>query len=93
MQDWERWVPRYRLGKVASFADMPPSHQSPGAPFLFWQYTDDWTGRRHRRRCRPLGRQFRQRAGPARVVRASGAWSDRSRGHEKPAGLTWTALL
>ena len=40
MQDWERWVPRYRLGKIASFADMPASHQSPGAPFLFWQYTD-----------------------------------------------------
>ena len=40
MQDRERWVPRYRLGKVASFADMPPSHQSKGTPFLFWQYTD-----------------------------------------------------
>ena len=40
MQDWERWVPRYRLGKIASFGDMPPSHQSPGTPFLFWQYTD-----------------------------------------------------
>jgi len=40
MQDWERWIPRYRLGKIASFADMPLSHQSPGPPFLFWQYTD-----------------------------------------------------
>lgn len=43
MEGWERWVPRYRLGKLAGFGDMPPAHQSPGAPgapFLFWQYTD-----------------------------------------------------
>jgi GH25 family lysozyme M1 (1,4-beta-N-acetylmuramidase) len=42
MNAWERWVPRYRIGKIASFDDMPATHQSPavGIPFLFWQYTD-----------------------------------------------------
>jgi lysozyme len=40
MGTWERWVPRYRVGKIASFDDMPATRQSPGVPFLFWQYTD-----------------------------------------------------
>ena len=40
MNGWERWVPRYRLGRIASFDDMPDSYRSPGVPFLFWQYTD-----------------------------------------------------
>jgi lysozyme len=40
MNTWQRWVPRYRLGKIASFDDMPAAYQSPGVPFLFWQYTD-----------------------------------------------------
>jgi len=40
MNGWQRWVPRYRLGKIASFDDMPEAYRSPGVPFLFWQYTD-----------------------------------------------------
>jgi lysozyme len=40
MTSWERWVPRYRLGKVASFDDLQGRYDSPGADFLFWQYTD-----------------------------------------------------
>jgi lysozyme len=39
MQGWDLWVPRYRAGSIADFTKMPPELQSPGAPFLFWQYT------------------------------------------------------
>jgi lysozyme len=40
MASWERWVPRYRIGKISDFSHMPGRFQSPGADFLFWQYTD-----------------------------------------------------
>jgi len=39
MQGWDRWVPRYRAGAIPDFTGMPAAHQSPGVPFLFWQYT------------------------------------------------------
>jgi lysozyme len=40
MNSWERWVPRFPHGKVASFEDVQPGHRDPGVPFVFWQYTD-----------------------------------------------------
>jgi lysozyme len=40
MNSWERWVPRYRIGKIAGFDDMPDAYRTPEVPFLFWQYTD-----------------------------------------------------
>jgi len=40
MQTWQRWVPRYRIGKISDFTHMPERFQSPGTNFLFWQYTD-----------------------------------------------------
>jgi lysozyme len=43
MQTWDRWVPRYRVGNIADFTQMP-SHfttpfNPPDQPFKFWQYT------------------------------------------------------
>lgn len=39
MLQWERWVPRYRRGAIASFAGLRGEFASPGVDFLFWQYT------------------------------------------------------
>jgi GH25 family lysozyme M1 (1,4-beta-N-acetylmuramidase) len=45
MTTWDRWVPRYRDGAVASFPGThaspfgPPGGSPPDLPFLFWQYT------------------------------------------------------
>jgi lysozyme len=43
MQTWDRWVPRYRAGNITDFTGMPATHQNPGTPFLFWQYTSAGT--------------------------------------------------
>lgn len=41
MLTWDRWVPRYRDGAVASFDEISEAHRAagPGERFLLWQYT------------------------------------------------------
>jgi GH25 family lysozyme M1 (1,4-beta-N-acetylmuramidase) len=39
MNQWPRWVPRYRFGPVPSFP--AGSTSTAGVPCLFWQYTSN----------------------------------------------------